>query len=168
MPQSYFHSSPGHNVSCSQITSITNRSVNNGLVAWWLLRMRIIGGAMPSSCVLFGNLIWIPHAKFEINPASSFRDAAILLNSSDLRSVTQPKARFKGHRLTSDPQSRHWRIGLTPATRWFLFQSAISIRNRTARCFGLHRLGAYFRRLTLWHSNHAYPNSFNLPTNFFP
>ena len=74
--------------------------------------MRREGQAIPSMCVLFWNLAWIPHAKFEINPASSFRDAAILLNSSDLRSVTQPKARFKGHRLTSDPKSRHRCIGL--------------------------------------------------------
>ena len=66
--------------------------------------MRRVGKAIPNMCVLFWNLAWIPHDKFEINPASSFRNAAILLNSSDLGSLTQPKAMFKGHRLTSDPQ----------------------------------------------------------------
>ena len=50
----------------------------------------------------------ISYAKFEINPTISFRSAIILLNSSDLRSVTRPNVRLKVHEFSCPVRNWTW------------------------------------------------------------
>ena len=75
-----------------------------------------------------------PNAKFEIIPATSFRDAVIIISHTGIRSVTRPQARFRGHSLDRDHKSRDWHIGLVTCNTLFKFKNAISIRNRKTPC----------------------------------